>query len=660
MNILWASDSQSQTEAQPLSALPQIEEWYEQLPDIPSDILSKVDSVLENHNRDLSDTERTYLYHIKSDCYYYLDDLRKSDDAIKMAIEVAPENFHPAKMIEMYNSHGQNLDFLGAIPEAIQSYNKGLIIAKRIKDSIRINELYYNIGLSNFTLSNLEISLSYMDSSQNVSIILQDSNGISGILRIRSSIYKENGNIDRAIQSSQEGLKYVSQDDPLMRCFHLLDISNTYYYADELDSLYKYAVLGKECEEKVDYGFAKLEVYKAFSNYYKEVKDTTRAIQYLDSLIELSEEVGNIQEYYLGMIAKYTFVIENDQISEAISAAEKAEDLGLERLAMAGFEKISDELYNLGRYKEAFEYLSRSDSISVKFNKETNRREVEVQAAKFNVFEKEVKAQLAEEKLKAKQAQFTTYSILGVSIFSLLFGWLIFRNKKAKLLLKQEKLAQEAALLKEIADVESQAFRAQMNPHFIFNALNSIKGLIVSKKDKEAALYISKFSKLVRNVLDHSRSKTILLSDELATLEIYIKLEQMRFRDGFEYQIKVDDNLEVDSIYILPIAIQPFVENSIWHGFKNSPRSNQLLITLEEEDDELLISIQDNGVGRSNLPKNEDRQSHGVDITRQRIYNFSKDKKLDRLQYFDIKNNIGVANGTLVKIKIPINYQAHE
>jgi len=661
MNLLWVSVCFAQMDTQTIDDFPQIKQWYETADQNTETVLDAVDSILTNHIESLSDTEITYLYYTKSDCHYYLDDLRKSDEAILKALAHIPDDFDAETHVDILNIHGQNLDFFGELSEAIDYYEKGIRIAKKIKDSTRVNELYYNIALTYFTLTQLDESLLYMDSSQHLSILLKDSTGISGLLRVRSSIYKMEGQIDKAINTSQEGLQYISYEDPAMRCFHLLDIANSYYSMGVLDSLYKYALLGKQCTKTYDYGFAKLEAFKVFANYYKETKDTANAIKVLDSLIVAAESIGNMQEYYFGLISKYTFVIENEQLDEAIKAAEKAEEMGLERLAMIGFEKIAYELSELGNYQKAYTYLNRSNTLKSKFTKEDSRRQTEIQAAKFKVFEEEAKAKLAEEKLKSRQAQFITFGILGVSLFALLVAWIIFRNKRAKLLLEQERLNQETELLREIADVESQAFRAQMNPHFIFNALNSIKGLIVNKQDKEAALYISKFSKLVRNVLDNSRSKMIALADELATLEMYIKLEQMRFRDGFDYEIHIDPNLELDTIQIPPVTIQPFVENAIWHGFKNNPRSNKLEIRIREKNEELYISIQDNGVGRpSNTPQAVGRKSHGIDITKQRILNFSNDKEFDRLQYHDLKDQTQTAIGTLVQIRIPINYKTHE
>ena len=660
MIFCWASDSLAQSDARSQSVLSQIEDWYNDMDSEPSEILLKVDSLLVHTEGRLSDLEKAHLFHIKSDCYYYLDDIRASDLAIKKAIELAPENFHTAKLAEMYNSHGQNLEFLGAIDEAILVYNKGLELAIKVKDSIRIGNFYHNIGLSHFALSNFEKALIYIDSSQTVCFLIRDSIGISSVLRIRSTIFSHYDNLERAIETSNEGIRYTTDVDPELRCFHLLDIANIYYKKNELDSIYKYVTLGKNCSEKFGYGSSRIEVYKTLGNYYRVAKDTTNAIVYYDSLVALAERLGDIQGYYHGLISKYTIHVDAEQIAEAIDALKNAEKLGLERLSMVAYYKISDRLYQVGRSDEAYRYLKKSNALQDRYNKEDNRQIMEVQSAKFKLFEKDSQARLAQAKLKTRQAQFITFGILGASLFIALITWIVFKNKKAKFILSEEKLRKETELLKEIAEVESQAFRAQMNPHFIFNALNSIKGLIINKQDKEAAIYISKFSKLVRNVLNNSRNKTILLSDEIATLDMYIKLEQMRFRDGFEYNIHVDDNVEIDSLYIPPVTIQPFVENAIWHGFKKNRRENMLSTQFSLKGEELHIEIVDNGVGRAEISSQKNRQSHGINITRQRILNFSQDQDLDRLKFKDLKDKIGNALGTQVTIRIPIKFKMND
>ncbi len=649
-----------QINAQSSNFSTQLESWYQDIENAPEKVLLKIDSLLENYKSEFNPSELTQLYHIKSDCHFYLDDIRLSDEAIKNAIALAPEHFDTSQVVEMYNSHGQNLDYLGEIDKAIVAYEKGLHMAKSIKDSISVGNLYHNLGLCHFALLDMKNALEYIDSSQQISISLEDETGLSSLLRLRSSIFSQFGDIERAVSTSKEGLKYHSEEDPSLTCFHFLDIANCYYKAELSDSIYKYALLGKACSEDLGYGVAQAEVYKTFGNYYMQIRDTINAVKYYDSLTIIAQQMGDTQSYYHGLISQYTMTLNRDEIDEAIKATQYAEQLGLDRLNILAYSRIAEQLYQLGDASNAYKFLKKSGQLEDNFIKEENRIQSEMQAARFNLYTKEAETRLAKEKLISKQAQFLNYGMLGLTLFVITIGGLIYRNKRSKLLHEQEKMEQETQLLREIAEVESQALRAQMNPHFIFNALNSIKGLIITKKDKEAAVYISKFSKLVRNVLEYSSRKVITLKEELDNLVIYVKLEQMRFRDGFHYHIEMDDDLRNDEIAIPPITLQPFVENAIWHGFKNNTRNNELVIKISKVEEELHLEIMDNGVGIENAIKKPDHKSHGLRITKQRINNFSNDHKKDRITIKNRFNSEGENQGTSVRIRLPIKYVDHE
>ncbi len=131
---------------------------------------------------------------------------------------------------------------------------------------------------------------------------------------------------------------------------------------------------------------------------------------------------------------------------------------------------------------------------------------------------------------------------------------------------------------KKLADVEMTALRAQMNPHFLFNCLNSINRFIVRNDAETASNYLTKFSRLIRLILQNSKSSTITLRNELEALKLYIELEEMRFENRFDYSIHVDDNIEVEFVEVPPLLLQPYVENAIWHGLMHKESKGKLTI----------------------------------------------------------------------------------
>lgn len=235
------------------------------------------------------------------------------------------------------------------------------------------------------------------------------------------------------------------------------------------------------------------------------------------------------------------------------------------------------------------------------------------------------------------------------------------REREAGYKQREAELQREVAeFSKQVAEVELAALRAQMNPHFVFNCLNSINTFILLNDPKNASGYLQKFSKLIRCVLDASRSDYISLRDELDTLRYYVELEQMRYGGRFQYQIKWRENLNLDAYSLPPMLIQPYVENAIWHGLMNKDGEGGLLtIGVVEQEDTLVITVEDNGIGRKKAAELKSKsavahKSHGMQVTNERIKIinelYSAGATVEVTDLFDGK---GIASGTRVVLKIP-------
>jgi Histidine kinase/7TM diverse intracellular signalling len=205
-------------------------------------------------------------------------------------------------------------------------------------------------------------------------------------------------------------------------------------------------------------------------------------------------------------------------------------------------------------------------------------------------------------------------------------------------ILEQEKKIEAATLMKTRASYEKQlsesrmqALRSRMNPHFLFNSLNSIKYFILKNENDTAAFYLNKFSKLLRQILEYSNRETITLQQELETLKLYLEIESLRFDQSFHYHIVVDEGLLPESIQVPPLILQPFVENAIWHGLANSDKSDKFCkVEVNQQNGNINISIIDNGVGRAvaaiikeNKINKLNTESFGMKITEERISIFN-------------------------------------
>jgi ligand-binding sensor domain-containing protein len=212
----------------------------------------------------------------------------------------------------------------------------------------------------------------------------------------------------------------------------------------------------------------------------------------------------------------------------------------------------------------------------------------------------------------------------------------------------------------ELSETRMQALRAQMNPHFIFNCLNSINRYIIKSDIKTASLYLTKFAKLIRLILDNSENKKVLLSNELEALKLYIEMEALRFDNKFSYQLKVDENVGADSIEVPPLIIQPYVENAIWHGLLHKEESGHLQINVSRMNGNIVCEIEDNGVGREKAKffKSKTavtRKSVGMKLTEERlkILNASMDS-FSTVHIVDLRDESGNASGTKVVLQIPV------
>jgi hypothetical protein len=225
----------------------------------------------------------------------------------------------------------------------------------------------------------------------------------------------------------------------------------------------------------------------------------------------------------------------------------------------------------------------------------------------------------------------------------------------------REREKMKAEYNQKIAEIEMKALRAQMNPHFIFNCLNSINRYIVKSDHTTASLYLTRFSKLIRLILDNSNSKNVLLSNELEALKIYIEMEALRFNDKFSYDITLEKNVCPDAVEVPPLIIQPYVENAIWHGLLHKESSGHLSIRINLLGDNVLeCVIEDDGVGREKAMEYKSKsattkKSLGMKLTEDRISILNKHASLSAsVTIVDLVSADGEPAGTRVVLKIPV------
>jgi len=322
-------------------------------------------------------------------------------------------------------------------------------------------------------------------------------------------------------------------------------------------------------------------------NAYASQRDYGNAIPYLKKSIEVADD-------------KADFIVQKDATRKLSEVYRDAGQFNKALLAYQDYVDLVDKLYAL---KE------QEISQAARFGKDIVSKQNRILSLESDRELSESKYQLTTE--QAKRQKLIIYSLIG-GLLLLLFGaFLMYKY------IKQQRLANNLLALKSL--------RSQMNPHFIFNALNSVNSFIASNDERTANRYLTDFSLLMRAVLENSEEDFIPLGKEIKLIERYTKLEHFRFQDKFNYTINVDEHIQVEDFVIPPMLLQPYIENAVWHGlrYKNTKGHLDIAIT-QTESDKIKITITDNGIGRkkSKFLKTENQQkqnSKGMGNIKKRV-----------------------------------------
>jgi hypothetical protein len=273
---------------------------------------------------------------------------------------------------------------------------------------------------------------------------------------------------------------------------------------------------------------------------------------------------------------------------------------------------------------------------------------------KFGIQSELISTPFTIEKLLVEKTWFRLLTLVSLLLITFLFVyWLVRRIRKKDL--------EKSEIRRRIAELEQLALKSQMNPHFIFNCLNSIQQFVLDKDVEGSNRFITGFSRLIRQTLDISARKEIPLSEEIIYLSTYLELEKTRFENKFTYEITVVNGANPEEVFIPPMMLQPFVENSIRHGLRYRPDSlGKIIINFDKMDGELVCVIEDNGVGRETAGLLKSRnpieyQSKGMSLIAARVEFLNQDLKYPiTIKIEDLTDENRKATGTRVIMKFPL------
>ena len=250
--------------------------------------------------------------------------------------------------------------------------------------------------------------------------------------------------------------------------------------------------------------------------------------------------------------------------------------------------------------------------------------------------------------------------LFGFSLLVLTFIYWLYHNNIKKIKKRNQLLIDKINWEKNANQSKLKAIKSQMNPHFFYNALNTIQSYILSNEKKQALTYLAKFSSLTRTILEMTEKEYVTIAEEIKTLRLYLDIEKARFNEDFEYTLLTDDAIDTEMVKIPSMLVQPYVENAIKHGLLHKPGAKILKISFESANQELHIKIDDNGIGRKkseelNAIKNKNHQSFATKALENRIELLNQNNtKNITIEYVDKFNEANVSTGTLVVLKLPI------
>ena len=547
--------------------------------------------------------------------------------------------------------------------KAIKKYKEALELSKKIKsleaEIVTLNQL----GVVYRRQDKIRMALNYHQSA--LEIISKIENPGKDVKISNSISINSIGNIYLALKQYEKALEKFSKsiaiqkdlDDKRGLAINHQNIGYAYKHIGDLDlalenyqKSLKYNTLNKD-------RLGRVICHNSISGILIKQTKYNEAYKYITEVIEVAENIGN--RYYLSEVYNTLgcVLLKLDKLNEAKVYINKALRIAMKNnipssLTMS-YDHLSELYQKQGKYEKALEYYKKSIELEKKTFNTKNIRYVNSLISKYD---NEVKSNrikdLAKQNEIGKLKLTRNRNILIIALVSIaLFGVLLYSIYRQRLLKND----------KQILLLEQEALRIQMNPHFVFNALNSIKLYIINNEQKNAVYYLNKFSKLIRSILESSRVKEVTLGEELKTMNLYMSIENIRFSNEINYEENISSNLELERIKIPPLILQPFLENSIWHGLSSKKGSKKVELSAEKISDEFIqIEISDNGIGRDaalkiKKSKSLNRDSIGIDLTKERLKNFANQYQNNYfLDYEDLVDSKGKSVGTKVSLKLPI------
>ncbi len=602
--------------------------------------------------------------------YYFYKSPSKSDSLYRMALKLSRELENEKETCKLLSYIGMSFNETSEADSILYYQNKSLDIALKIQDSSYIASAYGNIGNAYVIKEQYDIAIAFYNKAL-VIFEAQKNERLQAItLATFARIYMNLEEYQQAIIYSEKA-KTIFQK---LEAFHpytsaTINIGICHQRLDHFEEARLFLEEGKQKAET--HNFKRLlrvatlqlgNIYFEHDKHYGKAKELYLQTEALAHTFNDAEGVARAN-LKLGNIASIQNRY-NAAIDYFKTSAQNYKNIGANNSYLGALSNLIDALKAANRTEEALTYYDElvvlKDSI---YNEKSELKSLEL-LTEFDVAQKDKELEIQDLKLEQQALEIekqrnTKLFFLVFSGLLLILLYFVWRSNTFK------KLNQHHKIKSKRYELEQRLLRSQMNPHFIFNALNSIQSYVSENNTMDSEIYLSRFSHLMRQILEHSQQEFILIKDDLNALESYLNLEQLRFEERFEYTFDTN-GIDESMVMIPPMLLQPFVENAILHGLEPKPSEGKvsIIISIKKTIQKgsgygvLVCEITDNGIGRIAAAKketspNREHVSLALKLTQERLASYSETTNEKYHIRIDDLYESQVASGTKVNIEMP-------
>ena len=564
----------------------------------------------------------------------------------------------------------------GDYAEAMEYFDRGLAVSLKAGEPAWIAGDHSNKGIIYKYLGDFDKSMDEYYKTMTIYDSIGDLSGKAATCQNLGVLHEATGEYSTALEYfllADELLVKLGERDKSQ----LMNLGILKYrmgeYEGALELLFEYLDQAQEKNNRIDLA----AVYQNIGTVYTDMGRLDEAEYYSRISLELATELESSRSKTESAMTLAKIYKKRGRLKEALQWRKDQLKYALETRSNEEISIAEVNLANayndIGQHAKAFEHLKKYIELRDTLFQEEKNNAYKQWQTRLDVFGKDQEIKSQDLKLELLNSQMRSAARLRLALaislaLALLSGFLFYQRarlrKRANELLTRKNLeieAQKQEIEVMNRELEKRMLRAQINPHFIFNSLNSIQHFITSDEKLKALKYLSKFSKLLRQSLENSVSVNVPLVEEILLLETYLELESLRFNNSFKYAIDCDDNVDVYETEVPILLVQPFVENAVLHAFSKNDltKPKELNINFSEDQGYILCKVSDNGIGRKAAGEIKDasiskRPSRGISVTEQRLaILYPDDRPTDVVKINDLTDSEGKPCGTEVIVKIP-------